>query len=331
VVAEESSDINKVIAEVSDSLATVEQEGKKKVEIILAKDVPQRRKAGLEERYYSKPMYTFYPGFDKFLSVGFAPGKLSVIAGRTAMGKSFFKANLIINQCQHGIEVVNICPEQGFDSEHDRIDSITTGIHLETLARIRDLQLDDPKFQSLNEQSERIAKWNYACIPSRGLSVADVGASLRKIKRSGMKPQIVYIDLFDRLNDVNVAKDRTGTMARKLLEIEAIAEEEAVHMCLLVQVNRGTEARKDHRPTLADLKDCGNFEQDADNIFLLYREGYYNRELEDNILDVEIAKQRGGMGGVVYQFMITDKKTLSIAALGEKRFVETQNKGESSE
>ena len=317
--------VQSIITEMEEDLVNIQQSHQGKIEVLFAKDVPQRRKEGLIRRRDSVPVYTFWPGFDKMLSVGFGPGKVSVIAGRTSMGKSFFKTNLIINQAKHKVGIVNICPEQGFDSEHDRIDAIMTNIHLEVFSKIRDLPPGDAKFQMIKLQQETIAtEWNYACVPTRGITVAGVHAAIRRARRGGVDPKVVFIDLFDRLDDVNAVRDRTATISRKLGEIEKIADNEGVHMVLLVQVNRGPENRKDHRPTMADLRDCGNFEQDADNIFLLFREGYYSKDLEDNMLDVEIAKQRDGGAGIVYQFMITDKKTLSIAPIGEKKFDKPQ-------
>lgn len=316
-----NSDIKKIAADAEEDLLEIQQGEKGKIDVIFAKDVPDRRRAGLEERYSSKPILSYWEGFDKVLSGGFEPGKLSIIAGRTSMGKSFFKTNLIINMCKNGIGVINICPEQGFDSEHDRIDSVMTGIHLRAFTKIRDLPIGDPKFEQIKMQQEIISsEWNYACVPNRTITVAGVRNAIRRARRGGLNPQVVFIDLFDRLDDVNVAKDRAGNMSKKLQEIEVIMQQENVHLVLLVQVNRGTESRKEHRPMSADLRDCGSFEQDADNVFLLYREGYYNKDLEDNILEVEIAKQRSGAAGVVYNFLIIDKETLAIAPIGQKTF-----------
>jgi len=324
-----TTDIKKVIADTEEDLSLLQQGTSKGVEVFLAKDVPERRKAGLMERRDTNSVYTYWDGFDAKLSEGFAPGKMTIIAGRTSMGKSFFKTNLIINMANNGIGVMNVCPEQGFDSEHDRIDAIMTGIHLKVFSKIKNVPIGDPKFEKIKLQQERIStQWNYSCVPTRTITVAGVRSAIRRTKRSGVKVNVVFIDLFDRLDDVNVAKEKTANISRKLMEIERIGDEEKVHIVLLVQVGRATESRKDHRPAMSDLRDCGNYEQDADNIFLLYREGYYNKEIEDNILDVEVVKQRGGNAGWVYQFMIVDKEILAIAPIGEKKF-EMQPQGNS--
>lgn len=314
-----NEDVDKLIQDSGDTLARIETGDKTRLEVVLPSQLLARRYAGLYERYHSKGIYTGWPGFDDLLSVGFAPGKTSVIAGRTSMGKSFFKTNMIINMCSSKVGVLNVCPEQGLDSEHDRIDSVMTGIYLKTIVQLRKLALGDNKFQMLKKNSIKIAQnWHYACVPSRNITVSGIRAAIRQVRRNKIPLDVVFVDLFDRLADVNVGKDRTANMTLKLGQIEQIAAEEKIHICLLVQVNRGPEGRKDKRPNLSDLRECGNFEQDADMVFLLYRENYYNRELEDNMLDVEIAKQRDGVAGVVYQFMMTDTQTLAIAPMGKK-------------
>lgn len=324
-----NSDIDKLLVDTEDSLVHIETGDRKQIEVVMPNQLVRRRGDGLSKRYNTEGIYTGWEEFDKLLSVGFAPGKLSVIAARTSMGKSFFKTNMIINMCHNKVGVLNICPEQGFDSEHDRIDSIMTGVYLKTIVRIRELERTDDKIKMLKKNVEKIAEeWKYACVPSRNITVAGVRSAIRRVRRNGVYPNIVFIDLFDRLEDVNVGKERTANISVKLGQIERIAEEENIHMCILVQVNRGPESRKDKRPNMSDLRECGNYEQDADNIFLLYREGYYTKEMEDNMLDVEIAKQRDGVSGVTFQFMVMDKQTLAIAPQGVKAVVEEAQGGD---
>lgn len=296
---------------------------KQEIEIIFEKDIVSKRYDQLTERSNAKGLFTQWEDFDRLLTRGFEKSKLSVIAGRTSMGKSFFKTNLIINMCNAGIDVVNICPEQGAASEHDRIDSIMTGVQLKKIIQIQNNN-EETIWESLKLNNERIKNsWKYSCIDSKLLTVNGVWSALKKMKRMGRTPEVVFIDLFDRLADVNAAKDRVSTIANKLGEISRIAQGENVHMCLLAQINRNTEgSKKDHRPSMSDLKDCGQYEADADLIFLLYREGYYNTDVEDNILEVNIAKQRDGVMNKIYQFMIVDRQTLSLAPIGEKQIIQ---------
>lgn len=316
----EGEDVHKSLIDLEDDLFSIEKRIGA-LEVFMGTQILTRRYEGIDARYKSKGVYTGWPHLDQRLSVGFAPGKMSIIAGRTSMGKSLYKTNVIINQCKQGVGVLNICPEQGFDSEHDRIDAVLSGVHLRAISRLREWPRNDEKFQLLKNSTIQTCGWNYACVPTRDITLAGIRTAIRRVKRMGMPVDIVYIDLFDRLQDVNVAKDRTGTISVKLNELLRVGEEEQVHFAPLVQVNRSPEGRRDKRPTLGDLRDCGNYEQDADNVFLLFREGYYDDTLDDNVLDVTIAKQRDGVRGVTIQFLIMDKQTLAISPIGEKRIV----------
>ena len=313
-----TTDVTSVVSDIENEIGALSHRDKSQLEVITPDLLVARRWVGIKERFHSKGIYTGWEIIDKRLAVGFAHGKISVIGGRTSMGKSFFKTNLIESLCTQGVGVMNVCPEQGFDSEQDRLDAILTNIHLNAIVKLRDWKWDHPNFAMLKEASEKMATWYYTNVPNRRLSVAQIRTAIRKARAKGVAVDIVFIDLFDRLDDVNVAKDRAGTISVKLGEIERIAEEEKVHICLLVQMNRSTESKKNKRPVMSELRDCGNFEQDTDLILLLYREGYYDDTIDDNMLEVKIEKQRDGVANLWFQFMILDKQTLKIIPIGEK-------------
>ena len=67
----------------------------------------------------------------------------------------------------------------------------------------------------------------------------------------------------------------------------------------LAQVNRSSEDRTDHRPRLADLRESGSIEQDADTCLMLHRPGRFDGSLEDNVIEVIVAKQRNGPTGEI--------------------------------
>jgi replicative DNA helicase len=318
--------MDKILSDAEDTLFSIEKSDGAQLEVLIAnpekKTLEMMRKEALIAAYLSKGIYSGWTNMDARLSYGFAPSLTSIIAGRTSMGKSMFKTNLMIQMCLQGIGVMNICPEQGFHSEQNRMASVDTRIALRDMARIREWKKDDPRWQLLKANIQKIEYWNYYVVPSRNITVAGVRNSIRRVRRAGKPVDVVFIDLFDRLKDVNVARDRTGTISVKLNEMALIAAEEKVHLCLLVQINRAPEGRRDKRPTLADLRDCGNYEQDSDLVFLLYRKGYYDRSQEDNILEVHLAKQRDGVSGIILQYLIVDKNTLSIIDSGERQFAE---------
>jgi len=119
----------------------------------------------------------------------------------------------------------------------------------------------------------------------------------------------------DHLGKVRPSSRYRGNRVQELGELSEamahLAKSEDVAVLALHQLNRGVEARDNKRPTIADLRDTGNLEQDADSVMLVYRPAYYleraredNPELESlrlkeleakrNILELNIAKQRNG-------------------------------------
>ena len=98
------------------------------------------------------------------------------------------------------------------------------------------------------------------------------------------------------------ASRRTDSRQLEISEItrglKILARELDVPLLLLSQLSRGPEQRADHRPLMADLRESGAIEQDADVIMLIYREQAYDPEA-DNVAEINIAKHRNGPTGLV--------------------------------
>ena len=91
------------------------------------------------------------------------------------------------------------------------------------------------------------------------------------------------------------SNNRVNEVSEITRQLKLMAKELNVPVITLSQLNRGAEGRADHRPMLADLRESGSIEQDADIILFLYRDSYYNQDSEEqNVSECIIAKNRHG-------------------------------------
>ena len=118
---------------------------------------------------------------------------------------------------------------------------------------------------------------------------------LKKIEKDLKGLDFIMVDYLGLLSVDSKTKSDTEKMNEVSLWAKAIAREFNCVTIGLQQINRGVEARADRRPTMGDLKQSGQFEQDASVIQLLYRDEYYNPDTElKGILEIINAKNRDG-------------------------------------
>jgi len=280
-----------------------------------------RRQQGIAQRLASEKIQTGLSTLDKRLTVGLAAGQLSIIAGRPGVGKSSVKINFMRALCEAGQSVLSFTPEMGIVRDGDRLDSLLTRIPLNEIGRIRSWDQTDARHQLLEESIRAQSQWPLFVYPDRAVSVAVISAQLRRLRRLGIKVDVVFVDLFDRLRDVAVTQGKNYKVGLVLQQMSELASTFQCHFCNLVQIRRlgrQTNAKR-YKPTLEDLKDSGSFEEMADLVLLLFREGYYNKDVPDNRIEICLAKQRDGMGGdsLWFEFHL-NKELMEITPLEER-------------
>lgn len=198
---------------------------------------------------------------------GLKGGLLYICAGRSSMGKSAFMTS-IISEIEKNSKVGIVSLEMTKEELATRICSIRTNIPYWVIDR----------GQTTNEQFDRVyettEKMNNLLIDDKGgKNTAQVCTTIRKMVSDGCK--IVFVD---HIGIIQV--DSKGNLAHEVGKITAslksLAKELNIPIVALCQVNRGVEGEKDKRPKLSDLRDSGRIEEDADCVFFLYRDEYYN-------------------------------------------------------
>src|SRR5256884_5643339 len=131
-----------------------------------------------------------------------------------------------------------------------------------------------------------------------GQGMLRIAANARRLKlRQGIK--LVVIDYLQLIEPENRRDSRQEQVAQISRRLKFLARELQIPVVALAQVNRSSEDRQDHRPRLADLRESGSIEQDADTVMMLHRPELHEPGQHEGIVEVLVAKQRNGPTGDV--------------------------------
>ena len=280
-------------------------------------DITLKNAKELFEDYNNRDKTFVTTGFatlDHYLTKGFFPGGLTVIAARPGCGKSSMIVNMILRLINSQIPITFFSLEMDSYSVLERLIAITTNIPLFKISKFTDALTTQEK--NLLEYQLKYLKENpYLFISDFKKTTLDkIYQEIYKFKQIyKYNFAIVFIDLIDKLRDLKELHKSSGNLARAyeviLDEIQAIAKELNVHFCITAQISREAESKKDKRPRLAHLKHSGGLEQNADLVLLLYREKYYNPNIQEDILELTIGKQRFGIMNYTLEFLFLEDTT----------------------
>ena len=254
----------------------------------------------IESLYEKKEMVTGVPsGFidvdDK--TSGFQPGDLIIVAGRPSMGKTSF----CLCVAQHmGIEFRE--PVAIFSLEMSKMQLVIRMLCSEARVdahKLRSGFIGKADWAKLTTAAGRLAEAPIFIDDTPAISVLEMRAKARRLKAEhGLKMVIVdYLQLMRGRGGADTREQEISDISRSL---KALAKEIDVPVIALSQLNRGVEQRRPPKPLLADLRESGAIEQDADVIIFIYREELYHKTEENaGRAEVIIGKQRNGPVGTV--------------------------------
>jgi replicative DNA helicase len=133
-----------------------------------------------------------------------------------------------------------------------------------------------------------------------GITVLEMRAKARRLATEQKRLDLIIVDYLQLMSGSGRAESRQQEVSKISRELKGLAKELNVPLIALSQLSRAPETRTDHRPQLADLRESGSLEQDADVVAFIYREEQYNRTEENaGLAEIIIAKQRNGPTGTV--------------------------------
>ena len=247
---------------------------------------------------------------------GLHKSDLIIIAGRPSMGKTAFATNIASNICMDKLNlkkknnVLFFSLEMSSEQLATRLLSEMSKIPSE---KIRTGNISKMDFENLLKNSEKIKNLSLFIDDSPALTLSAIRSRSRRLKRKdGL--DLIIIDYLQLISSEsrNLNDNRVKEISEITRGLKAIAKELNIPVIALSQLSRKVEDREEKRPQLADLRESGSIEQDADLVVFLYREEYYLARTEPpegtekhitwtdkmekihNIAEIIVAKNRHG-------------------------------------
>lgn len=233
------------------------------------------------------------------LTSGLQPSDLIVIASRPSMGKTSLSLTIAQNAAIHAQAVVGIFSLE-MSKESLVMRMLCSEGHVDA-HRFRSGFLSRDEWARLAGALGSLAEAKIFIDDTPGITVLEMRAKIRRLAAEQKKLDLIIVDYLQLMSGTSRrAESRQQEVSQISRELKGLAKEMNVPLIALSQLSRAPESRTDHRPQLADLRESGAIEQDADLVAFIYREEQYNRNEENaGIAELIVSKQRNGPTGVV--------------------------------
>ena len=241
---------------------------------------------------------TGFPDLDRTI-LGLNNSELILVAGRPGMGKTSIALNMALHVGLNQKKTVVI-----FSLEMSREQLATRLLSRASLVPLQNLltgQLSEEQWRGVSDAAQALSTTSILIDDNPTLTVSEMNAQCRRVADLGLVV-IDYLQLMQSAGSGHTWSNESRTQAvsdiSRMLKI--MAKELNVPVITASQLSRANESRQDKRPMLSDLRESGSIEQDADVVIGLYRDGYYNKEVENsNLAEAIILKNRKGQTGTV--------------------------------
>jgi len=254
----------------------------------------------VERLYHTRELITGVPtGFIDLdrLTAGLQPTELIIIAARPGVGKTALALNIAANAAMEGDRPVGVAFfSLEMSKEQLALRLLCAQARVDS-ARARTGVISQDELQRLIAAADPISQTKIFIDDSSDTSVLTLKAKCRRLARDkDVNLGLIVVDYLQLMKPVKANDRRDVEIAEMSRSLKALAKELRVPVIALSQLNRQVESRTDRRPMLADLRESGAIEQDADVIAFIYRdEMYKGKESKDaGIAEIIVAKQRNG-------------------------------------
>lgn len=295
------ADIDQVLDEAEHTIFEI-SENKVRPTFYPFKSVVKESIKTIERLFERKELVTGVPtGFERIdeITSGLQKSDLIIIAGRPSMGKTAFALDIAKNAAaESGIPVAVFSLEMSKEQLAIRMLSSDAKVDSQ---RIRKGFLGETDWPRLIAAASRLSEAPIFIDDTPAITVLEMKAKARRLK-ADQGLGLIILDYLQLMRSGGFKDSREQEISEISRSLKALAKELNVPVIALSQLNRKVEDRTNRRPQMADLRESGAIEQDADVIAFIYRDEVYNRS-EDNpdkgIAEIIIGKQRNGPTGVV--------------------------------
>ncbi len=298
---ETGSDVDLVLDKAEHSIFEI-SENKVRPSFFPIREIVKDSFRSIEDLFARKDLITGVPtGFEKIddLTSGLQKSELIIIAGRPSMGKTAFALNIaqyaaLEGQTPAAIFSLEMSKEQlafRLLASDAKVDS----------QRLRKGFLGETDWPKLTTAAGRLSEAPIFIDDTAAITVLEMKAKSRRLK-ADQGLGLIIVDYIQLMRSGSYRESREQEISEISRSLKALAKELNVPVVALSQLNRKVEDRTNRRPQMADLRESGAIEQDADVIAFIYRDEVYNKS-DDNpekgIAEIIIAKQRNGPTGTV--------------------------------
>ncbi|MCR5151405.1 MAG: replicative DNA helicase [Clostridiales bacterium] len=262
------------------------------------------RKLTSEDAELYKGYSTGFSDLDNVLT-GLNKSDLIIVGARPGMGKTSFALNVARNvSLLSGRKVLFFSLEMSKEQLASRVLGTEARV---SSSKMRSGQINTEEWKRLGTAAGALSKCELYFDDSSNITVPEMKAKVRKL--GGV--DCVMVDYLGLVKGVGKSENRVNEVSEITRSLKMMAKDLKIPVLVACQLSRGTEARgKSHKPQLADLRESGSIEQDADIVLMLYRSDYYSGEKEPdddeeqkqdeiNRVSVIVTKNRHGSLGEV--------------------------------